>query len=82
MKLTKTKAEALGKVFSKEIGGGPVPLLQSRARVFKELEADGLVVEDEIRLGGRFPMTCRGWGLTHAGRLVYCQWASTQESPA
>lgn len=76
--LTKRFAAALGKVFSAEIGGG-LQLHQSKAKVFREMADDGLVVEETVTLGGRFPVAVTGWSLTHRGRLLYCELAARQE---
>ena len=61
---------ALEKVFAAEIEGR-LPF-QSKAKIFRDLENDGLVAPMERRFGGRFPVVVTGWQLTHAGRFMYC----------
>lgn len=67
---TKAKLKALERVFACEIDG-TLPL-QSKAKIYDELESEGLVVRMGRTFGGQFPITVRGWGLTHLGRWTYC----------
>lgn len=68
---TKAELNALEKVFAAEIEGR-LPF-QSKARVFRQLEEDGLL-EPMVRIVGndRFRVTVTGYQLTHAGRFLYC----------
>jgi hypothetical protein len=70
--LKKSYRDALERVWTAEIEGR-LPL-QSKATVFKQLEADGLVTFGKERLGAdRFgAIEVEGWYLTHAGRFAYC----------
>lgn len=62
---------ALEKVFAAEIENR-LPF-QSKARVFQDLAADGLLEPMERKFGaGWSAITVSGWQLTHAGRLLYC----------
>ena len=73
--MTKRHLLALEKCLESEIEGalrGWGRCVQSKAKVYKELEAEGLVKWTEERLGGRFPMTIEGWELTLAGHVAYC----------
>ena len=66
----KATIKALGRVFAAEINDR-LPF-QSKARIYQELCDEELVVPMERKFGGRFPVTVRGWQLTHLGRLTYC----------
>lgn len=70
-RLTKRYFSALEKVFAAEIEGR-LPL-QSKAKVYAELEKEGFVERYERRFCDRFgEMVFSGWCLTHAGRLTFC----------
>ena len=70
---TKETLTALARVFLAEIEGR-LPF-QSKAKIYQRLADDGLVQPMERVFGRRerFPVTCHGWQLTHAGRLLYCE---------
>lgn len=63
---------ALEKVFEAEIHGR---LFQSKAKIYKQLEADGMVTFERQELGrDRFgAIAVEGWALTHRGRIAYCE---------
>jgi hypothetical protein len=65
-----TELEALEKVWIAEVSN-QLPF-QSRAAIYKRLEAHNLVERMEVTLPGRLPVVVNGWQLTHAGRLYYC----------
>ncbi len=67
---TKAELAALEKVFAAEIDGR-LPF-QSKAKIFQRLAEDGYLAPMERKFGGQFPMTVRGYELTHAGRITYC----------
>lgn len=69
---------ALEKVFEAEIQG---LLFQSKAKIYKKLEADGMVTFERQVLGrDRFgSIAVEGWALTHYGRIAYC--ATCPEPP-
>lgn len=71
-RLLKRHFAALERLFSAEIEDR-LPL-QSKAKVFKELESMGYAQEGERTFGrDRFRVIAvRGWNLTHAGRLTFC----------
>mgnify|MGYP007132577529 CR=1 FL=1 len=71
-RLSRKHYSALEKIFAAEIGNR-LPL-QSRAKVFKELESGGLVQPYERRFGAdRFgEIRVSGWALTDVGRLIFC----------
>lgn len=77
---------ALEKLFAYEVNRALDPTaiglpMQSKAKVFTELERDGMVERAQRTVPSRFgPITVRGWELTHAGRFAYC--ASTDEAVA
>ena len=62
---------ALEKVFAAEVDGR-LPL-QSQAKIYRDLLAAGLVI-DMVRTYGEgwTRLTVIGYGLTDAGRLLYC----------
>ena len=66
--MTKATISALEKVFAAEIEGR-LPF-QSKSKIFQRLADDGLIQPMERKLGGRFPVTMKGWQLTHAGRIL------------
>lgn len=75
--MTTRELAFLARVFAAEVEAAVterplVRLVQSRSALAKRLADAGYVIEDEIRLGGRFPMTVRGYVLTHLGRMAYC----------
>ena len=69
--MLKKHFNALEKIFEREIAG-TLPF-QSKAKIYTELEADGMVKKDTRTFGGRFPVKVTGWTLTNKGRLLYCQ---------
>lgn len=76
--MTARHLRALGRLFAFEVHRAlgysatrDVPM-QSKAGVFVELEALGLVEKVAVDLGGWPPMTVHGWRLTTAGRYAYC----------
>lgn len=76
--MKKSELSALEALFSLQIDqairkdGMPSLPLQSRAKVFRDLEQQGLVRKVSVVLGGRFPAVVEGWDLTVAGHLAYC----------
>lgn len=77
MTLPRKQAAALERIFAREISGSPLPILQSRAKIYEKLAGDGMVIRTEIRVKGEAKVS--GWLLTHRGRIAYCEWASEQE---
>lgn len=71
-RLTKARFKALERIFAREIEG-TLPF-QSRAKIYDEMAADGLVEFGTFNLGkDRFGVIkVSGWSLTHAGRISYC----------
>jgi hypothetical protein len=73
--MTKAEHDALGEVFGCEINAAlsnrPI-VHQGKRKVFCDLVAQGLLVEVEQTLGGRFPVKLSGFVLTEAGRYRYC----------
>ncbi len=74
--MTKKDFKLLERVFEREISGH---LLQSESKEYERLEAEGMVDFKNIVLGGRFPVTIKGWVLTHRGRIAYCQECSNDQ---
>lgn len=69
-KTMKRHLKALERVFEAEINVRP---FQSKAHVYKELEADGCVEFKTYTLGGGLPVQVEEIVLTHRGRIIYCQ---------
>lgn len=76
--VTKAELKVLEKMFAREISCAMSkseipPIFQSKAaKMMMTLSDKGLIEAVEFELGGRFPMTLRGYLLTHSGRLTYC----------
>lgn len=75
--MKKAHIAALEKLFAAEVIGALNPQsqswnlpYQSKAKVFKELEAEGLAKSVEVLVAGI--VSVRGWELTVAGHLAYC----------
>lgn len=71
-------ARVLGRIFEREITG-TLPAQFKSVRL-PELMERGLVQFMTRTLPGWPPMIVEGWELTPLGHLVYCEWASRQES--
>jgi hypothetical protein len=69
---TKAALKALERVFAAEVEGR-LPF-QSKAGIFQKLCDDGFLMPMERIFGSgeRFPVTVKGYQLTHAGRILYC----------
>lgn len=68
MKLSKKQKDALGLAIACEaMVGRPV---QSRAKVYKELAAEGLVRPEAFKVKG---IDVEGWKITDRGRSIYWQ---------
>lgn len=73
--MDKRSLDLLEKAFEAEINGaleGHPGLLQTRSKLAQKLEADGYLVKDAVRIGGRFPVTIEGYRLTILGNATYC----------
>lgn len=76
--MKKSQLAALEKVFSNEveraISERPHQMpFQSKAKIFKELAADGYLEAASVKVGsGWSAVTVTGWELPHLGRLAYC----------
>lgn len=73
--MTKAQYGALEKLFQAEVESameGKYPIVQSKAKVYRELAEEGLAEEMKITLPGRFPVVITGWTLTLAGHYAYC----------
>lgn len=69
--MNKREISALESVYGAEIQNR-LPF-QSRARIYKALEAKGMVERYTRTFGkGPFGVRVEGWSLTHLGRLEYC----------
>lgn len=68
---TKTILNALEKVFAAEVENR-LPF-QSKAKIYQQLADDGLIEPMErVFRSSHFPLTVKGYQLTHAGRILYC----------
>ncbi len=78
--ISKQRLAALEKVYAAEIdcalGDRFSAIIQSKAKIYKELEAQGWVQFVEEKIGGfrdgLGPMIIAGWVLTELGRMTYC----------
>lgn len=71
-KLNKRDFQLLGRVFEAEIANR-LPAQIGGSKAIASLQDRGYIVALEGTLPGRFPVTLRGWALTEAGRITYCQ---------
>jgi hypothetical protein len=75
--MKKAELKALETLFSHDIEQAMRPASQprfphqSRAKVFRDLEGEGLVKKVSFSYG-RPALTVEGWELTTAGHLAYC----------
>lgn len=80
--------EALEFLFSREVDNALNPKAcgfpyQSRRKVFRELEAEGLVRKVSVKYGAPpLVMVIEGWELTTAGHLLYCMSCEDDGDPA
>lgn len=74
--MNKRELNLLERVFESEITAAltrsGLHLYQTRSKIAKKLERDGLLCERRTLLPGRFPVEVVGYELTHAGRIAYC----------
>lgn len=68
--MTKSDLAILEKVFEREIYG---QIYQSKAKRMQWLCDEGYIDRVEFVIPGRFPITVKGWALTHKGRRTYCE---------
>lgn len=67
--MNKKTFDALGRLFEAAIRGG---LVQSKAKIFKDLEALDYCSKEEITIGGQFPVKVSGYSITMFGHMAYC----------
>lgn len=85
--MTKIKLNALEKVFKAEIEGAfnhVSRCYQSKAKIYKELEAERLVTwcTEQMRFKDGLPalsISIKGWQLTPLGHLTYCLLSSSSD---
>jgi len=73
--MTKQELKILGDAYFREVTAAlshGIYIYQTKSKVAKKLVADGYLEEGQTVLGGRFPVTIKGYRLTHAGRFAYC----------
>jgi hypothetical protein len=86
--MKKAHLAALEKLFTFEVSRALNPRaiglpMQSTAKVFTELEREGMVEPAAMTVPSRFgPITVRGWELTHAGRAAYCATCTNEPEKA
>lgn len=71
-KLSKRDFQLLGRVFEAEILN-LLPAQIGKSKGVLSLEERGYVALYEKTFPGRFTVIVRGWALTEAGRITYCQ---------
>lgn len=69
--LNKRDFQLLGRVFEAEIASR-LPAQIGKSKAVASLHQRGYIEPMTITLPGTFPVTVKGWNLTHAGRFVYC----------
>lgn len=78
MKLARRHYDLLGRAFDAEISNR-LPMQTKSVAILADLHEIGLLAPMERRqstpLGA---LVVRGWKLTHAGMLAYCEWADAQ----
>lgn len=67
--MNKKSFMALERLFIAEINS---ELVQSRAKIFTQLEESDYCSKEEITLAGRFPVKVSGWAITMFGHAAYC----------
>lgn len=74
--MNKVELTLLEKAFEAEIaealGEGGFGMIQSKSKVVQKMVEDELLQPCEKVLQGRFPVTLKGYRLTHLGRMMYC----------
>lgn len=73
--MNKRELSILEKAFSAENNAGSrngMHLIQTRAKLAEKLVDDGYLAHRTVVLGVLYPVTIKGYELTHAGRLTYC----------
>ena len=68
--MNKKAFDALGRLFEAQMKG---ELLQSKAKIFTELEELDYCAKEEITLSGVFPVIVSGYAITMFGHMTYCQ---------
>jgi hypothetical protein len=68
--MNKKTLKALEKVFLAEIENR-LPF-QSKAKIYRKLADEGLILYGEGVISGRFPVRIKGFILTDYGRYIYC----------
>lgn len=84
-KLTKPVLRVLERCFEAEMNGVPAQFAPGRhceidgisvGSAVGRAVSEGLIDRMDVRLDGWPPVTVRGFGLTHRGRMAYCEWAA------
>lgn len=73
--MTKKEKDLLERAFAQEVEAAltkGIRLIQTRSKLAKKLVDEGLFRENEVTIGGQFPVKIKGYELTEAGRLAYC----------
>jgi len=50
------------------------PIVQTESKVAEKLEEEGFIKFVELKLGGRFAVTIKGYKITLKGNITYCQY--------
>jgi hypothetical protein len=56
-----------------------LPAQIGKSKAVTSLQERGYIEPMTVVLPGRFPVTVKGWNLTHEGRFTYCQNCSDKE---
>jgi len=75
----------LGDAYAREVEAAlsrGIDIYQTKSKLAEVLVEKGALQRAETVLGGRFPVTIKGYRLTHAGRFLYCSTSCQKdESP-
>ncbi len=79
--MTPKQYDALGSLLLPGTGPHGLKSQLHKATAKRFIDA-GLVVEREVTLPGRFPVTIKQHDLTMLGNITYCDWAAKQPGEA
>ena len=66
--MNKADLKVLELAFEREIHGA---ILQGKSKRIDRLVEEGYLQPETVTFGGRFAVVCKGYALTHAGRITY-----------
>ena len=75
--MNKADLKVLERAFEREIHGA---ILQGKSKRIDRLVEEGYLQPETVTFGGRFAVTCKGYSLTHAGRIIYCSTCADEDT--